>query len=73
MNCSREVTISFELGLGLRVDISVIGSDSSVNHPTRSKFKLGDDFGLNVLEVATHQTSVRDWIDMYHDLERIRN
>jgi len=25
MNCSRELTTSFELGLGLGIDISVIG------------------------------------------------
>ena len=53
MNCSWEVTISFELRLSLRLEIFVIGSDSSVNHLTRSKFELGDGFGLNVLEVAT--------------------
>jgi len=72
MNCSREVTTSFELGLCLRMEISVIGSDSSVNYPTRSKFGLGEGSGLNILEVATRRTSVRGWIDMCHDLERVR-
>jgi len=59
MNCSREVTTSLELGLGLKIDISVIGSDSSINHPTHSKFELGEGTGLNVLEVAMRRTSVR--------------
>ena len=68
MNCSRELTISFELGLGLGIEIFVIGSDSSVNYPIRSEFELGEDIGLSVLEVATRRTSVRDWIDMCHDL-----
>jgi len=72
MNCSREITTSFELGLSLRIEISVIGSDSSVNHPARSKFELGEDARLNTLEVAAPHTSVRDWIDMCHDLGRIR-
>ena len=57
MNCSREVTTSFELGLDLRVEIFVIKSDSSVNHPTCLKFELGDGSGLNVLKVATRNTS----------------
>ena len=60
-----------ELGLGWRVEISVIGSDY-VNHPTRSKFELGDGFGLNVLKVATCHTSVKDWIDMCYDLGRVK-
>jgi len=64
MNCSREVTTSFELGLGLRLEISVIGYDSSFNHPTRSKFEQGEGTGLNILEVATRLTSVRGWIDV---------
>jgi len=72
MNCSREVTISLELGLGLRIETSVVKSDSSVNHPSRSKFELGEGTGLNVLEVATCGTSVKGWIDMCHDLGRVR-
>ena len=72
MNCSREVITSFELGLGLGIEISVIGSDSTINHPTRSKFELGEDTGLNVLKVATCRTSVRGWIDECHDLGRVR-
>jgi len=55
MSCSREVTTSFKLG----VEISVIRSDSSINHPTRSKFELGEDTRLNVLEIATRRTFVR--------------
>ena len=39
-NCSKEVTALFEWGLSLEIEISVIGSDSSTNYPTRSKFKL---------------------------------
>jgi len=42
MNYSREITTSFELGFGLRIEIFVIGSDSSVNHPTCLQFKLDD-------------------------------
>jgi len=42
MNCPGEIAISFELRLDLRIDISVIGSDSYVNHPTRSQSKLDD-------------------------------
>jgi len=59
MNRSRGVTISFELGLGLGIEIYEIGSDPSVNHPVRSKFELGKDTRLNVLEVAPHHTSIR--------------
>ena len=73
MNCSPEITISFELGLGLKIEISVNGSDSSVNHPTRSKFKLGKGTGLNFLKVAMRRTSVRGWIDMCHDLDGLEN
>ena len=62
----------FELELGLEIGIFVIGSDSSINHPTRSKFELGEDIGLNVLEVATRHTSVKGWIDMCHDFEWVR-
>jgi len=72
MNCSQEVTTSFELGLGLRVEISIIGSDSSINHPTYLKIELGDGSGLNVLKVAMCHTSVRGWINMCHDFERVR-
>jgi len=32
----REVVILFELRFGSRIEIFVIGSDSYVNHPTRS-------------------------------------
>ena len=72
MNCSREVTTSFELGLDLGIKISVIEYDSSINQRIRSKFELGEDTGLNVLKVATRRTSVRGWIYMYHDLDRVR-
>jgi len=72
MNCSREVTTSFELGLDLGIEISVIGSDSSINHPTRSKFELVEDTELNVLEAAMRRTSDRGWIDMCHDLGWVR-
>ena len=65
-------SISFELGLDLRIEISIIGSDSSVKHLTHSKFELGEGTRLNVLEVATRHTSIRGWIDMCHDLGRIR-
>ena len=72
MNYSREVTTSFELGFGLRIQIPVIGSDSSVNHPTHSQFKLDDGSELTVPEVITRRTSARSWIDMCHDLGRVR-
>ena len=72
MSCSREVTISFELGLGLEIEMSVIGSDFSINHLTHPKFELSEDTGLNVLKVATRCTSIKGWIDMRHDLERVR-
>ena len=49
----------FELGLSLGIEIVVIGSDSSINHPNRSKFELDEDTGLNVLKVTTRRTSVR--------------
>jgi len=58
MNCPRDVTISFELSLGLRIEISIIRSSSFVNHPTHSKFELSEDTGLNTLEVAMRHTSV---------------
>jgi len=38
--------------------VFVIGSDSSINHPISLKFELGEDTGLNVMEVATRRTSV---------------
>ena len=41
-------------------------------YPTCSKFELGKDTGLIVLEVASRRTSVRSWIDMCHDLGRVR-
>ena len=46
MSYAQEVTISFELELGLGIEISVVKSDSSINNSTRSKFKLGEDTGL---------------------------
>ena len=58
-NSSRKVTISFELGLDSRIEFSVVGSGSSVNHPISSIFVIGEDAGLNVLKVATRHTSVR--------------
>ena len=63
--------ILFELGLSLEIEISVIRSDPSVNHPAHSKFELGEDTGLNVLKTMC-RTSVRGRIDMNHDLERVR-
>ena len=72
MNCSQNITTSFELGLSLGIEISIIESDSSVNHPTRSKFELGESIGLNILKVATRHTSVGGWIDMCDDLRRVR-
>ena len=60
MNCLREVTTSFELELDSRIEISIIGSNSSANHLTRSKFGMCEDTGLNALEVAsvTHPSEV---------------
>ena len=72
MNYSRDVTTSIELGLSLGIEISVIRFDSFVNHPTCSKFELSKDTGLKVLEVAIRHTSIRDWKNMCHDLERAR-
>ena len=57
-NCSREVIASFEWELGLKIEISVIGSDSFTNYPTRSKFELDEGIGLNILEVATRRTPI---------------
>jgi len=62
----------FELGLSLGIEISVIGLDSSINYLTRSKFKLDKSTRLDVLKVATRHASVRGWIDMFHNLGRIR-
>ena len=62
MNRFRGVTISFELGLALGIEIFVIGFDPSINHLARSKFELGEDTDLNVLKVATRRTSVRGWV-----------
>jgi len=45
--------------IGFKDRDSINGSDSSVNYPTHSKFELGEDTGLNVLEVAMHRTSIR--------------
>jgi len=56
MNCPREVIALFELSLGLMIEIPAFRSDYSVKHPTRSKFELGEDTGLNALEVATRHT-----------------
>ena len=72
MNCSRKVIASFELVLDLRIEISVIESDSSVNHPTRLKFELGEGIWLNILKVATRHTSVGGWIDMCDDFRRVK-
>jgi len=44
--------------LGLEIEISVTGCDSSTNYPIRSKFELDEGTGLNILEVATRHTSV---------------
>ena len=59
LNCPLEVITLFELRSGLRIKISAIGSDSSVNYSTRSKFELGKDTGLNALKVVTRRTSAR--------------
>ena len=64
MNCPREVATLFKLRLGLRIEVFVIGSDSYVNLLTGSQSKQGDDFELTVLEVTTHRTSTRGWINM---------
>jgi len=71
MNCSREVTTLFELKLGLRIEISIIGSDSYINHLTCSQFKLDDGSELTVSEVITCCASARGWIDTCHDLGRV--
>jgi len=71
MNYSREVTTSFELGFDLRIKISIIRSDSSINYPIHSQFKLNDG-SETVLEVTRCRTSARGWIDMCHDLGRVR-
>jgi len=47
MSYPQEVTTSFELELDSMIEISIMGSDSSVNHPSRSKSKIGEDIGLN--------------------------
>jgi len=60
MNSPREVDTLFELRLGLRIEIFVIGSDSYVNHPTCSQFKQDDSSELTVPEVTTRRTSTRD-------------
>ena len=59
MNCPREDATSFELGLDSKIEFFVVGSDSSIIHVTRSKSVMGEDAGLNTLEVATYHTSVR--------------
>jgi len=38
--------------LGLEIEISVIGSNSSTNYPTRSKFELVKGTGLVVLAMC---------------------
>jgi len=59
MSFFQKVTSSFELGVGLGIEVSVVGSNSSINHPTRSKFELDENTRLNVLKIATRRTSVR--------------
>jgi len=54
------------------IELSVIGSDSSVNHPTRSKFRMGEDAGLNALKVSMRRTSIRSWLDICLNYERVR-
>jgi len=44
--------------LSLKIDISVTGSDSSINYPICLKFELDEDTELDALEVATHRTSL---------------
>jgi len=66
------VATLFELILDLIIEISVIRSDSYVNHPTRSQFKLDDGSELTVSEATTHHTLARGWIDTCHDLRRVR-
>ena len=59
MNCPLEVTTSFELRLDSRIEFYVIGSDSSVNQPTRLKSVMGEDVGLDALKVTTCRISVK--------------
>ena len=68
----REVTTLFELGLDSRIEFFVIRSDSSINHPTCSKFAIGEDVGLNALELAICRTSVRGLLDMCHNHRRVK-
>jgi len=60
MNSLREVATLFELKLGIKIEISVIGSGSYVTHPTYLQSKLDDESRLTVPEVTTRRTSVRD-------------
>ena len=66
------VATLFELRLGLRIEISVIGYDSYVNHRACSQSKLDDGSELTIPEVTTLRTSTRGWIDMCHNLRRVR-
>ena len=58
--------------MGLRIEISIIGSDSYVNQPTRLQSKQDDGSRLTITEVITYRTSTRGWIEMRHDLGRVR-
>jgi len=61
-----------ELRLSLRIEISIIESNSYGNHSTCSQSYLDDGFELTVLKVTTCRTSVRGWIDVCHDFGRVR-
>ena len=70
MNYPRGVAILFELRLGLRIKISIIG-DPYVNHPTHSQSKLDDGSELTVPKVTVSQIR-SGWIDKCHDLRWVR-
>ena len=52
----------------LEVEIPCNWVYSSSNYLTHLEFKLDEDSGLDVLEVATHHASLGGRIDTYHDL-----
>jgi len=53
-------------------DLPSTGFIFSSNYPTILKFKLSENSGLDVLEVATHRTSLEGSIDTCHDLRWVR-
>ena len=56
-----EVTISFDLRSGLMIEIFVIRSDSFVNHPTYSKFELGEKVTTIVVMVVITSADLLGW------------